>query len=145
MPSPQTNSKKKLTISSGDQAEYRKCSFVCRRSKILGKGKFRSVGTKILAKVREKTKGRQLKGKIVSEFFTLFRKFSHIFRSCPRTFPFKTKVANPPAPYSIQKCPEPQVCQKFVPTIVFSGFQSGGPKYVKHLSNIWKFVRKLSF
>ena len=34
---------------------------------------------------QRKTKGQQLKGKIVSEFFTLFHNFS------PRTFPFKTK------------------------------------------------------
>ena len=32
---------------------------------------------------QRKTKGQQLKGKIVSEFFTLFHKFSHIFRIFP--------------------------------------------------------------
>ena len=30
-------------------------------------------------------------------------------------------LASPPAPYSIQKRPEPQICQKFVPTIVLRG------------------------
>ena len=34
---------------------------------------------------QRETKGRQLKGNIVSDFFTLFQHFS------PRTFPFKTK------------------------------------------------------
>ena len=37
--------------------------------------------------------------------------------------------ANPPAPYSIQKCPnfKPQMCQKFVPAIVFRGSNQGDP------------------
>ena len=35
-----------------------------------------------------KTKGQQLKGKIVSEFFALFRTFSEIF---PQDFPLQTK------------------------------------------------------
>ena len=35
-----------------------------------------------------KTKGQQLKGKIVSHFFALFHTFSHFF---PQDFPFKTK------------------------------------------------------
>ena len=50
--------------------------------------------------------------------------------------------ANPPAPYSIQKCPEPQICQKFAPTIVFRGSNKGDP----NLSKICrKFVWKLQF
>ena len=40
------------------------------------------------------------------------------------------------SPYSIQKRPEPRICPKFVPTIGFSGFQSGGPIFVKNLSKI---------
>ena len=42
-------------------------------------------------------------------------------------------VANPPAPYNIQEWPEPQICPKFVPTIVFRGFLSEGPKFVENL------------
>ena len=38
--------------------------------------------------LREKTKGQQLKGKNVSEFFTLFRTFSEFF---PQDFPLKAK------------------------------------------------------
>ena len=34
-------------------------------------------------------------------------------------------------PYSIQERPEPQICQKFVPAIVFWGFQSRGQKLEK--------------
>ena len=42
-------------------------------------------------KIQGKTKGQQLKGKIVSNFHT-FRTFSHFFKNfSPRTFPFKTK------------------------------------------------------
>ena len=44
------------------------------------------------------------------------------------------RLANPPAPYSIQKCPEPQICPKICPDNCFSGFQSGGPKCAKNLS-----------
>ena len=42
-------------------------------------------------------------------------------------------VANPPAPYSIKKCPEPQILSKICPDDCFSGFQSGGPNFVKNL------------
>ena len=49
-------------------------------------------------------------------------------------------VANPPAPYSIQKCPEPQICQKFVPAIVFQGSTQGDP----NLSKICRKFEKLS-
>ena len=39
-----------------------------------------------------KTKGQQLKAKIVSHFFTLVRTFSHFFRNfSPRTFPPQNK------------------------------------------------------
>ena len=45
-------------------------------------------------------------------------------------------IANPPAPYSIRKHPEPQTCPKFVPTIVFRGSNQGDPiKCVKKLSD----------
>ena len=37
---------------------------------------------------QRKTKGQQLKGKIVSEFFTLF---IHFLNFSPRTFPFETE------------------------------------------------------
>ena len=40
-------------------------------------------------------------------------------------------VENPPDPYSIKKCPEPQICQKFVPTIVFRGSNQGDPNFSK--------------
>ena len=36
-----------------------------------------------ISRNQRKTKGQQLKGKIVSEFFTLFRTFSHFFRIFP--------------------------------------------------------------
>ena len=39
--------------------------------------------------------------------------------------------ANPPAPHSIQKCPEPQICQKFLPTIAFRGSNQGDPNLSK--------------
>ena len=42
-------------------------------------------------KIREKTKGQQLKGKIVSEFFTLLALFHTFSEISPTTFPFKTK------------------------------------------------------
>ena len=45
-------------------------------------------------------------------------------------------LANPPAPYSIQKCPEPQICQKSVPTIAFLGSNQGGPKLSKIVENL---------
>ena len=52
-------------------------------------------------------------------------------------------VANPFSPYSIQKRPEPQICPKFMPTIVFSEFQSVGPqirrKFVENLSGNCRF------
>ena len=50
--------------------------------------------------------------------------------------PFIQNLASPFSPYSIQKRLEPQICPRFVPTIVFSEFQSGGPKFVKNLSKI---------
>ena len=43
-----------------------------------------------------KTKGQQLKGKIVSEFFTIFRTFSHFFRTFPPGLsPSKQRVLAP--------------------------------------------------
>ena len=47
-------------------------------------------------------------------------------------------VANPPAPYSIQKCPEPQICQRFVPTIVFRGSNQGDPNLSRICRNFEK-------
>ena len=38
---------------------------------------------------------------------------------------WQSRVANPFCPYSIQKCPEPQICSKFVPAIVFGGSRQG--------------------
>ena len=50
------------------------------------------------------------------------------------------KLANPFSPYSIQKRPEPQICPKFVPTIVFRGSNQGD----QNLSKICrKFVENL--
>ena len=46
-----------------------------------------------------------------------------------------SRLANPPAPYSIQRCPEPQICQKLVPTIVFWGSNQGGPNLSKICRN----------
>ena len=46
------------------------------------------------------------------------------------------QVSFPPAPYSIQKCPERQICPKFGPTIVFRGSNQGGP-------NLSKICRKI--
>ena len=46
-------------------------------------------------------------------------------------------LANPSAPYSIQKCPELQLCPKFVPTFVFHASNQGGAKICQ------KFVEKL--
>ena len=40
-------------------------------------------------------------------------------------------IANPFSPYSIQKRPEPQICPKFVPTIVFRSSNQGDPKLSK--------------
>ena len=41
-------------------------------------------------------------------------------------------LANPPAPYSIQTCPESQIyLSKICPDDCSSAFQSGGPKFVK--------------
>ena len=47
-----------------------------------------------------------------------------------------TLLVNPPAPYSIQKGPEPQICQKTCPDDCFSGFQPGDP-------NLSQICRKL--
>ena len=45
-----------------------------------------------LCSFQRNIKGQQLKGKIVSEFFTLFHTFFTLFQNFPpRTFPFKTK------------------------------------------------------
>ena len=55
-----------------------------------------------------------------------------------------TSVANPPAPYSIQKCPEPQICPKFFPMIVFRGSSHRDPNLSKICPKIEKLVRKLS-
>ena len=54
--------------------------------------------------------------------------------------PYVVCLANPPAPCSIHKCPEPQICPKFVPTIVFRGSNPGGP----NLSKICRIMKKLS-
>ena len=43
---------------------------------------------------------------------------------------------------AFQKCPEPQICQKFVPTIVFGGSNQGGPNLSKICRKIGKFVHK---
>ena len=51
-------------------------------------------------------------------------------------------LRTPFSPYSIQKHPEPQICPKICPSDCFSGFQSGGLKFVKNLS---KFVRNCRF
>ena len=40
-------------------------------------------------------------------------------------------LANPFSPYSIQKRPEPQICPKFVPTIVFRGSNQQDPNFSK--------------
>ena len=42
------------------------------------------------------------------------------------------KFANPPAPYSMQKCPEPEICPKFVRTIVFRDSNQGDPNLSKN-------------
>ena len=52
------------------------------------------------------------------------------------TPPEITSVANPPAPDSIRKCPEPQICPKFVPTIVFRGSNQGNPNLSKICRNL---------
>ena len=61
-------------------------------------------------------------------------------------------VANPFSPYSIQKRPEPQICPKFVPTIIFGGGSLGDwklSKFVKIcskmtvfqiLTNLWQIL-----
>ena len=49
--------------------------------------------------------------------------------------PMRTN-AKPFPPYSIQKRPEPQICPKFVPAIVFWGFQSGGQKFEINCQNL---------
>ena len=50
-----------------------------------------------------------------------------------RTLQRRSWIANPFSPYSIQKCPEPRICSKFVPAIVFGGSSQGGLKFVKNL------------
>ena len=50
-------------------------------------------------------------------------------------------LAKPFSPYSIQKRPEPQICQKFVAAIVVGGSSQG----VKNLKKLSKFVWKLRF
>ena len=41
--------------------------------------------------IQRKTKGQQLKGKIVSEVFTLFHNFSHFFINFPPGLPLQNK------------------------------------------------------
>ena len=54
------------------------------------------------------------------------------------------RVASPPAPYSIQNAPpEPQVCPKFVPTIVFGVPIRGTRICEKFVEKLKKFVEKL--
>ena len=48
---------------------------------------------------------------------------------------FDANFANPSSPYSIQKRPKPQICPKFVPTIVFRGSNQGDPNLSKKLKN----------
>ena len=52
----------------------------------------------------------------------------------------RVRVANPLSPY-IQKRPEPQICPKFVPTIVFRGSNQGDP----NLSKICRKFQKRQF
>ena len=61
-------------------------------------------------------------------------KFRRIFGLCqPEISPeFRSRVAKPFSPYSIQKRPESQICPKFVPAIVFGGSSQG----VKNLKKI---------
>ena len=52
------------------------------------------------------------------------------------------KLVNPFSPYSIQKHPEPQICPKFVPAIVFRGSVPGNwnlSKICRNLSEIMVF------
>ena len=49
---------------------------------------------------------------------------------------FLFRFANPFSPYSIQKRPKRQICPKFVPAIVFGGFQSGGLEFEKSCQNL---------
>ena len=49
---------------------------------------------------------------------------------------FPSKVASPLFSYSIQKRPEPQICPKFVPAIVFEGSSPGGLEFVKNCQNL---------
>ena len=44
---------------------------------------------------------------------------------------FGLYLSNPPATSSTQKCPEPKICPKVVPTIVFRGSNQGGPNLSK--------------
>ena len=45
-------------------------------------------------------------------------------------------LANPFSPYSIQKRPEPQICPKFVPVIVFGGSNQGDWNLAKICQNL---------
>ena len=59
------------------------------------------------------------------------RLFGNLYFFSTMSDPTKEKklvVANAPTPYGIQQRPEPQVCPKLV--LCFSGFQSGGLKFV---------------
>ena len=56
-----------------------------------------------------------------------------------------TWIANPFPPYSFQKRPEPQICPKSVPAIVFGGSSQGDWNLSKICQNLQKFVRKLPF
>ena len=49
-------------------------------------------------------------------------------------------IAKPFSPYSIQKRPEPQICPKFVPAIVFGGSSPG----VKNLKKFVKICLKIA-
>ena len=55
----------------------------------------------------------------------MFNELVVLVRSC------YSRVANPFSPYSIQKRSEPQICPKFVPTIVFRGSNQGNPNLSK--------------
>ena len=52
------------------------------------------------------------------------------------------RIANPPAPYSIQKCPEPQISPKLVLRIVFRDSNQGDPNLSKSVENkksVWNY------
>ena len=59
-----------------------------------------------------------------------------------RLFLSQNNLAKPFSPYSIQKRPKPQICPKFVPTIVFRSSNHGDPNLSKICRNIekWQFL-----